>query len=217
MSWGAPLPPFVKIVPRLRASISITKQGTKIHLTASDTFYRELGAPAQVNVLPGVGANVGKVMIVPAADGTIPMQPFERGGGRIVIPIIDVVPADYEFEAIACEVGPVDPNDRSVVVTLPVQAWREAIAGLEAETPPSPPPTKRDEPDTSHLKPFDLEGYLRKKGHNVMRLTSPLYQIDGKRTGLPQAISQANAHRRAANLPEIVEGDLVAARARADG
>lgn len=204
MSWGAPLPPFVKIVPRMRASISVTKAGTKIHLTASDTFYREMGEPVQVNVLPGVGENAGKVMIVPAEDGALSFVPFDRGGARVMIPVIEGVPADYEFEAIACEVGPVDPANHSVVVTLPVQAWREGVASVEVPATPAPPPAARSEPS----KPFDIETYLRKKGHTVTRMSSTLFLIDGKRTGLPQTIFQANVHRKAANLPEISEADV---------
>lgn len=206
MSWGAPLPPFVKIVPRMRASISVTKAGTKIHLVASDTFYREMGGPVLVNVLPGVGENLGKVMIVPAEDGALSFVPFERDGARVMIPVIEGVPADYEFEPIACEVGPVDPTNHSVVVTLPVQAWREGVASVqEPETPPDPPAPAKS---VANGKPFDIETYLRKKGHTVTRMSSTLFLIDGKRTGLPQTIFQANVHRKAANLPEISEADL---------
>lgn len=205
MSWGAPLPPFVKIVPRMRASISITKAGTKIHLVASDCFYREMGEPALVNVLPGVGANAGKVMIVPAEDGVLSFVPFERGGARVMIPVIEGVPADYEFEAIACEVGPVDPANHSVVVTLPVQAWRDGVASVDQPTAaPAAPAADKSEP----RKPFDIETYLRKKGHTVTRMSSTLFLIDGKRTGLPQTIFQANVHRKQAGLPEISEADL---------
>jgi hypothetical protein len=132
MSWGSPLPPFVKIVPKMRAAICVTKAGAKIHLTASDIFYRELGEPERVNVLPGMNENAGKIMIVPADDGSTPVTAFERGGGRIIIPIIEGVPEGYEFEAIACDVGEVDTGTRSVVLTLPVKAWADGVARAEA-------------------------------------------------------------------------------------
>lgn len=78
--------------------------------------------------------------------------------------------------------------------------------------PPNPVQNPRgggaSAPAPQNGAPIDLEAYLTKKGHKVMRLSSTLFSIDGKRTSLEQALRTANAHRRTSELPDITEADL---------
>lgn len=223
MSWTK-LAPIVKTSGRPMASASIVvnkDQVPKIHLILAATLKDEFGDPKRADVSVGEGENAGSILVEFLDTGAFDVRGFVHGGARIVLPVPDglpdkpasnapcVVGAKTRHTGLVCGSDP-SPVD-SVVLRLPVEAWRRDIA--EGIRPPSggsaiiPPPAAK--PSTPVVKPapaddlVDVVEYLGRKGLKVSRLAGGRFMLGGQTVLMPAVLAEVNKHRAEARLPAL--------------
>ena len=192
MSWTV-LEPIIRTVPAVRARIRVIRSGAFLNLSFSDGFYKDLGRPKAADLLAGDGELLGKLLLKPNPKGKFPMSEYVKGGAHVVLPLFRGLP-DTERNAEACLVEKVAEG---WIIAMPVLKWQE-----QAKQPrPAPAPE-------NGKALFEIDLYLKKKGHRVTRLSSVLFMIDGERSTLSRALAIANGHRKKEELPLLAEGDV---------
>jgi hypothetical protein len=159
MSWTS-LEPIAKVVPRVKASIGMTKGGSfRLYLIFSMVFIGELKKPALVvgqagkltdtdlehaEILGGHGENRGKILVRFTPDGKFVPTLFPKGGLRYTCPLFEGVPNDREFDGTQCDFARTKPNE--LVIVLPLDQW--AIRNRKIEQAKAPAPTTAVTPPT---------------------------------------------------------------------
>lgn len=214
MSWGEPLQPIGKVVPRVGAILKISNKGPRIWLSFSGSFYKDIGEPRSVDALPGIGENVGKVrLVLNAAKGTgkFPMSVYAKGGGaRVILPAIPGIPEGYEFGLTTCQwmLDNVSNPDK-LDVTLPLGEWNEAIAKLKAERePPKKEVVANGAEPEEPVDMMDAKRFLTSNGHHVSTRRGSLV-VDEKVVSKGDATGIINRHLKTKGLPPVRVHDIL--------
>lgn len=203
MSWTE-LEPIIRTVPRAKASIQVTKAGTKLTISFSETFYGEVGKPVRADVLGGAGENAGKVLLRFGAKGKFTITELGKGGARLAASIFAGIPTTAR-EGDACIVETHSKSE--AVIALPLAAWQAQT--LVPEVPSSHAAAAKPAPSPAPSNgTFDVEVYLKKKGHKITRLSSALFVVDGVREPIARILTAVNGYRAKEGLRALLVGEI---------
>lgn len=204
MTWAA-LEPVVKRVPHVKASISVTKLGPKLHIVFSDSFLKSLGTPKNCEMFAGKDENVGKMRILFKKGAKFAVTEQGYGGAKMNGPVFAGIP-DGAREAEECTILSQTPDE--LVIQLPVVAWDKQVATPAKPVVMKAAPKKDDAPSVMPSAKLDLVPYLTKCGYTVMRMSESGFKIDRERRTINEAIAIANKHRQRAGLPPVTIADV---------
>lgn len=221
MSWEDATPVVPKIVHNCRASVSILADGrSKIMLSFSDPFYREMGEPRTLIIQCGAADKLGLVRLVPDPHGKFVVNEMEKGGARVYLSLPPTMPK-RERDVESCEVidRPVLPPPSSDtekaalplgaawVIKLPMDAW----AAQSVPKPVVPTKPKEDAPAPgahTSTRRLNAADYLKKNGIGCNRLAGDWWQIQGVKVTRLEVLSRVNEIRRRADLPMLGLEDI---------
>jgi len=203
MSWTK-LAPIVKTTgrPMASASIVVNKDGVpKVSLILSASLKDEFGAPTKADVSAGEGENEGALLLEFTPKGAFDLKNFVHGGARVFVPISAGVP-DKPAKNEPCTLG--ERTKSSVVVILPVAAWKRGIAERLAPPARTPPPIQSAAtPAKPNGGPLDMVEYLKGKGVKIERLAGGRFQMNGETIGAGTVLRIVNDHRKQADLDPL--------------
>lgn len=213
MSWNK-LAPIVKTTgrPMASASIVVNKDGVpKISLILSASLKEEFGDPERCDISAGAGEHEGSLLVEFGPQGGFELKNFVHGGARVFAPVPDWCPDKPAINQ-PCTLGEKHPpppgsvfdpeNLPSVVVNLPVEAWRASIADrirAPAAPPPQPPPG---------AKRLDMVEYLSGKGFTVSRLGNERFLLSGENVTQGAVLKAVNDSRELAGLTPLARSQV---------
>lgn len=210
--WRTLTPSDPRDVPRVKASVSVLKNGIKVTLSFSDTFIRSCGAPKAAHIQTSEDGRQLRVAF--GEDGDFPLNFFAKGGARIILAAWPEIPQG-DREGTRCDSA--KESDAIHIVTLPPQ-WFVKPTPMRVPTVPAEsngaaqPKTTNDDAGRVVAQGglLNVEKYLAIHGHRrVKRLSKGLWQVDDKEYAQDAILALINGIRDKGNMPRINANQLV--------
>jgi hypothetical protein len=201
MSWSEEIEPMFMKVHNIQVLVKQTRIGTKLHISFSQLFYKELGEPKRVIVRNGTGENEGKVQLQFQSKGKTEVKEFPKGGARIIAKAPDWVTKEFNLAPIPAEL--LEKSHDYIIIALPRSKWEETIREVSVPEPESESKSVRHLADNILDGKINATNYLRGKGHIVSVSELGVYSIDKRVRDRLEVLKMINRHREVQELPPI--------------